>query len=362
VIAGPAQRLAGADLGHVLAFRTWRDVDAIAAAAASARRAVVVGGGLLGLEAAAGLHARGVAASVVELADRLMPQQLDAGASAALARALARLGIEARVGTGVEAIEPQHVRLVGGEALAADLVVVAAGVRAETALARAAGLEVRRGIVVDDALRTSVPGVWAVGECAEHRGVVPGLWAPCAEQARAAAAGVVGDPAAFLGSTPATTLKVAGVDLFAGGVAEAHGEMDELTVTDTRRGTYRRLVLDGERLAGAVLVGDVAPARALSELLRTERAVPEALLEPGAAVEAPPPSDADVICSCNGVTRGALRAAIRAGGLTDVAQVANATRATTGCGSCAPDVARLCSSTRNTDETDGQRDADTMAA
>jgi ferredoxin-nitrate reductase len=262
----------------------------------------------------------------------------------------------------VEAIEPAHVRLAGGEALAADLVIVAAGVRPETSLARAAGLEVGRAVVVDDALRASAPGVWAVGECAEHRGVVHGLWAPCAEQARAAGAGVVGDPAGFQGAVAATTLKVAGVDVFAGGLAAAAAGMDELTVSDTRRGTYRKLVLDGERLAGAVLVGDVAPARALSELLRTQGPVPEALLEPGAAVEAPPPSDADVVCSCNSVTRGALRAAIRAGGLTDVAQVANATRATTGCGGCAPDVAALCSSTRNTTETDGQPTAETMAA
>jgi len=354
--------VAGAELGHVLAFRTWRDVDAIAATAAGARRAVVVGGGLLGLEAAAGLHARGVATTVVELAGRLMPQQLDAGASTALGRELSRLGIEARTGTAVEAIERDRVRLAGGEALAADLVVVAAGVRPETALARDAGLEVHRGVVVDDALRTSAPAVWAVGECAEHRGVVHGLWAPCAEQARVAGAGVVGDPAAFQGAVAATTLKVAGVDVFAGGAAGAAEGMDELTVSDTRRGAYRKLVFDGERLAGAVLVGDVTSARALSELLRSERDVPAELLEPGAAVAPPPERDTDVVCSCNDVSRGALRAAIRAGGLTDVAQVANATRATTGCGSCTPEVAALCSSTRNTNETEGQRDVDTIPA
>jgi ferredoxin-nitrate reductase len=355
----------GAGLGHVLTFRTWRDVDALAAAAATARRAVVMGGGLLGLEAAAGLRARGVAVTVVELAPRLMAQQLDAGAGAALARALARLGIETRTGAAVEAIEPGRVRLAAGDELGADLVVVAAGVRPEVTLAREAGLEVRRGVVVDDALRAGAPGVWAVGECAEHRGAVHGLWAPCAEQARVAGAGVTGDPAAFHGAVPATTLKVAGVDVFAGGTAEADGDLDAVVASDTRRGTYRKLVLDGDRLAGAVLVGDVALARTLSALLRSGAPVPEALLEPGAALEPPPPADADVVCSCNGVTRGTLRASIRAGGLTDVAQVANATRATTGCGGCAGEVGRVlaaCSSTGNTNETDGQREPATIRA
>jgi ferredoxin-nitrate reductase len=218
---------------------------------------------------------------------------------------------------------------------------------------------------VDDELRTSAPGVWAVGECAEHRGKVYGLWAPLAEQARVAAATIAGDPAAFHGATPATTLKVAGVDVFAGGAPEASPEHDELVLADTRRGTYRKLVLDGDRLAGALLVGDLSSARELSGLLRTGEPVPRALLEPGSAPAAEPDDDPNaLVCSCNAVTTGAIEEAIARGGLTTLAQVGNATRAATGCGSCARDVEALLarSSARNTDEIRMKRAAASMGS
>src|SRR4051794_11975645 len=262
--------VAGAQLAHVSVFRTWRDTDALAAAP-PAGRVVVVGGGLLGLEAAAGLRSCGARVTVVELADRLMGRQLGAGAAAALRRALEAQGLEFALGHAVERIERDRVVLDDGAELAAVRVVFTAGVRPETSLARAAGLECVRGIVVDDALRTSAPGVWAAGECAEHRGVVYGLWAPLAEQARVAGAGVAGDPGAFHGAIEATTLEVGGAAVYAGGAsaavaAEGH---DEIVHLDTRRGTYARLVLDGERLAGAALVGDTSTARRLTELLRS---------------------------------------------------------------------------------------------
>ena len=157
--------------------------------------------------------------------------------------------------------------------------------RAETTLARAAGIDCNRGIVVDDALRTSAPAVWAVGECAEHRGTVYGLWAPLAEQARVAGAGVAGDPGAFHGAVQVTTLKVSGVDVYAGGASAAAigGGQDEIVHSDTRRGVYSRLVLDGERLVGSSLVGDASGARRMSELLRSGDAVPPDLLAGGAA-------------------------------------------------------------------------------
>jgi NAD(P)H-nitrite reductase large subunit len=195
--------------------------------------------------------------------------------------------------------------------------------------------------------------VLAAGECAAHRGTVYGLWAPLAEQARVAGATAAGDPAAFLGATPATTLKVAGVDVFAGGRPEAAPDQEEIMLADTRRGSYRKLVLDGERLAGALLVGDLTSARELSALLRSGESVPDALLEPGSdtATEDSDAPDA-VVCSCNAVTGGTIEEAIARGGLTTLAQVSNATRAATGCGSCARDVEALLarSSARNTDE------------
>jgi ferredoxin-nitrate reductase len=333
----------GAGLPHVDVFRTWRDADALAATPPGTR-AVVVGGGLLGLEAAAGLHARGVAVTVVELAGHLMNVQLDAGAATMLRRDLERQGIACRLGRSAAQIQPGRVVLDDGSELACERVVVAAGVRAETTLARAAGLQVARGIVVDDELRTSAPGVWSVGECAEHRGTVYGLWAPLAEQARVAGARIAGDAAAFHGMVQATTLKVSGVDVYAGGgsAGAAPPGHDELILSDTRRGVYRRLVLDGDRLVGGVLVGDASAARQFSELLRSGADIPPELLEGGGAAGKPLAEDPGAtVCSCNAVTVGDVQAAIRRDGLTTIAQVGVRTRATTGCGGCSGDVQEL---------------------
>jgi ferredoxin-nitrate reductase len=304
-----------------------------------------VGGGLLGLEAAAGLLMHDVEVTVVEAADRLMPQQLDAGGASILERSLASLGIRAVTGCGVATIWLDRVRLHDGQELPADLVVIAAGIKPETTLARSVGIETRAGILVDDELRTSAPGVFAVGECAEHRGTVYGLWAPLAEQARAAAAAIVGDPGAFLGSVPATTLKVAGVDVFAGGAQGAADGQDELAWSDGRRGVYRKLVLDGDRLVGALLVGDTSLGRELSVLLRSGESCPPELLDPAAPRVEVEPSDEQLVCSCNAVTRGAIVNAIRFGKLKTLAQVAQATRASTGCGSCSGDVQALLAGT-----------------
>jgi len=333
----------GVDEPHVDSFRTWRDADALAATPAGVR-AVVVGGGLLGLEAAVGLRARGVGVTVVELAGHLMNQQLDPGAAVILRRSLESQGIACVLGHSVARIERDRVVLDDGNELAAGRVVVAAGVRAETALARDAGLECGRGVIVDDELRASAPGVWAVGECAEHRGVVYGLWAPLSQQAKVAGACISGDPAAFHGAVTATTLKVSGVDVYTGGASATAAPVghDEIVLSDTRRGVYRRLVLDGDRLTGAALIGDASAARRLTELLRSGEAVPPDLLVPGEAAVEPLAADpAATLCSCNAVTVGQAQAAIRRDGLTTVAQVSARTRASTGCGGCAGDVQQL---------------------
>jgi ferredoxin-nitrate reductase len=343
--------IAGAELPHVQVFRTREDAAAIATCGGDA---VVLGGGLLGLEAAAGLRGRGRQVAVVEASPRLMARQLDDDAAAMLGAELARRGIAAHLGRTAREIMPEAVVLDDGAALPADTVVIAAGVRPETELAAAAGLPVARGIEVDDAMRTGAPRVWAVGECAEHRGTVYGLWAPLAEQARVAGATIAGDPAGFHGAVPATTLKVAGVDLYAGGRAEPLPGDDEVALRDTRRGVYRKLVMRGERLVGALLLGDLADARRCTSALRGEFEA-DALLAPAPA----PGAEADVVvCSCNGVTASAVHDAIRARGLSTVAQVANATQATTGCGGCAADVRALLerhrSSARNTSDQDAK--------
>jgi ferredoxin-nitrate reductase len=364
----------GAGLPHVGVFRTWADVASLTGTPVAGRRAVVLGGGLLGLEAAAGLHARGARVTVVEPAPRLMGRQLDDAAAAMLAAALRARGIALRVGALPERIERDRVVLAGGgeaepDALAADLVVVAAGVRPETALARDAGLRVERGIVVDDTLRATAPDVFAVGECAEHQGMVYGLWAPLAEQARVAGAVIAGDPAAFAPQATATVLKVGGLDVYAGGVADPADGHDEVTLRDTRSGRYRKLVLDGDRVVGAILVGDVADARRCTAALRSADPSDPTLIDGGfarAAADAPPPSPDTTICSCNAVTAGAIDAAIAARGLTTLAGVAKATRASTGCGGCSGEVRAILerhrSSARNTSDQEAKPPSPTMTA
>jgi len=277
----------------------------------------------------------------VHLADRLMEQQLDTLAAGLLQRRIRQLGIDVLLGAQTEEVvgngHAEAVRLADGTELEAGVVVVATGVRPEVELARAAGLAVRRGIVVDDELRASAPGVWAVGECAEHRDTVYGLWAPLRRQAQVAGASVAGRPAAFHGAVPATTLKVMGVDLFCAGRAEAGAGDEEVLALDSRVGRYRKLVVVGERLAGAVLLGDLNEVAALHELLEHERPVPEELLAGAAAV----PSGSAPVCSCNGVSRERIEMAITAGGLERLEQVAAATGATTGCGGCRPAVESL---------------------
>jgi NAD(P)H-nitrite reductase large subunit len=321
-------------------FRSIADMRAIRAAAAGARSAVVVGGGLLGLEAARGLRELDVDVTVVHLADRLMELQLDGLAARLLERRIRALGIDVLCGQRTEAVTDEGVVLASGRVLAADLVVFATGIRPEVALARDAGLEVERGVLVDDNLRASAPGVWAVGECAEHRGTVYGLWAPVLEQARAAGAAIAGRPAAFLGAVPATTLKVAGIDLFcAGRAAETDDAAEEVIALDSRRERYRKLVVRDGRLSGATLLGDLSDARELRGLIASGGVVPDALLELGTAS---PSSEPDhLVCSCQVVSASEIRGAIAEFSLTTVEGVSERTGASTGCGGCRPDVEKL---------------------
>jgi NAD(P)H-nitrite reductase large subunit len=280
----------------------------------------------------------------VHLADRLMEQQLDPLAASLLERRIRELGIDVLLRAATEEIvgngHAEGVRLADGQELDADLVVVATGVRPEVELARDAGLEVERGIVVDDELRASHPGVWAVGECAEHRDAVYGLWAPVKRQARVAGATIAGRPAAFHGAIPATTLKVMGVDLFCAGRPEAAAGEDEVLSLDSRSGRYRKLIVAGDRLVGALLLGDLAEVPALHELIEHGGAVPGELLD-GAPAAAIAPSPKAMVCSCNAVTRGTIEDAIEAGGLERLEQVAAATAASTGCGGCRGSVEAL---------------------
>ena len=268
----------GMDLPGVLTFRDVDDVNAIAATKAAGARVVVIGGGPLGLEAAYGLAKAGARVTLLHLMDRLMERQLDQRAALMLKRAVEAKGIAVRLQAqtariagsgGVEAVE-----LRDGTTIAADTVVVAVGIRANIGLARAAGLEVGRGIVVNDHLETSTAGVHAIGECAEHRGCCYGLVEPAYEQAQLLARRLAGERASYPGSVLATNLKVSGVNVFsAGDFLAATDEAEEIVFSDPAVGIYKKLIIAHDRLVGAVLFGDTADGLWYLDLIRAGSSV-----------------------------------------------------------------------------------------
>ncbi|MFI7447978.1 FAD-dependent oxidoreductase [Nonomuraea sp. NPDC049714] len=323
-------------------FRTLDDCDRILKAAAHSRRAVVVGGGLLGIEAARGLAGRGLPVTLLHLAGHLMERQLDPEAGVVLGETLTGLGVDIRTGVVAEAVEEDGVRLAGGELVDGDLVVLACGVRPLTGLAADAGLEVRRGVVVDDELRTDDPSIFAIGECAEHDGTVYGLVAPAWEQAAVAADVITGGKSRYRGSRLVTRLKASSVELAAMGETQLTDEHAEVVRFSHRaKGTYRKLVIRDGRLVGAILLGDSDAVGTLTQLFDRGGPVPgdrAGLLFPGLAAAPVAESpvlmpDAAKVCQCNNVTKGQIRACWEAGA-RNVAGVAAATRATTGCGTC----------------------------
>ena len=267
----------GADLPGVHTFRDSRDVDVLLKLARDKRRVVVVGGGLLGLEAAYGLAKAGSKVTLLHLMDRLMERQLDAPAGALLKRLVEGKGIEVMLGANTRQIlgldDVQAVELVDGRVIAADAVVFAAGIRPNVTLAKDAGVPVNRGIVVDDQLRTGHPDVFALGECAEHRGTCYGLVEPAYEQARVLADHLAGRDALYSGSIVSTNLKVSGVSVFSAGDFLGESGADTLVFNDERRGTYKKLVVADGRLKGAVLVGDTQDALWYLELIRTTASI-----------------------------------------------------------------------------------------
>jgi nitrite reductase (NADH) large subunit len=253
----------GHSLPGVIGFRDLHDVDAMLAAARAGGRAVVIGGGLLGLEAANGLLRQGMEVTVVHVTGSLMNQQLDAPAAELLRASLERRGLRILLKRQTAAIEGnervQSVRFADGEAVAADLVVMAAGVRPNIELAKSAGLHAERAIVVDDTLQTYDPRIYAVGECVQHRSATFGLVAPIWDQARVCAAHLAGaGHRRYVQQATATKLKVTGVDLYSAGDIVGGEGSEDLVLRDYRGGVYKRLVVSGRRLTGAVLYGDVA--------------------------------------------------------------------------------------------------------
>jgi nitrite reductase (NADH) large subunit len=263
----------GVDLKGVVTYRDLDDVHFMLDAATRSRRAVVIGGGLLGLEAAAGLRAQGMDVAVLHLMPALMERQLDPAAGALLKNALQARGVQVRTSADTAAILGDEsvtgVRLKDGTEIAADLVVMAVGIRPHASLAKNAELATNRGIVVDDAMRTSDGAIFAIGECVEHGGMSYGLVAPLYEMAKVAAAQIAGDDAeVFVGMSTATKLKVTGIDLFSAGDFSDRAGREEIVLEASAVGIYKRLVVQDSRLVGAVLYGDTADGPWFFDLMR----------------------------------------------------------------------------------------------
>ncbi len=267
----------GADLAGVHTFRDSRDVDMLLTLAAQKRRVVVVGGGLLGLEAAYGLSKAGSSVTLLHLMDRLMERQLDAPAAELLKSLVERKGVRVLLNANTARLHGETrvegIELSDGRRIDADAVVFAAGIRPNIALAKEAGIAVNRGVVVDDVMQTGAPDIFALGECAEHRGICYGLVEPAYEQARVLARHLAGRTAAYSGSVVATNLKVSGVSVFSAGDFMGADGSEAIVLNDVRHGTYKKLVISDGRLIGAVLVGDVGDALWYLELIRNREPI-----------------------------------------------------------------------------------------
>ncbi|MFV0491762.1 MAG: FAD-dependent oxidoreductase, partial [Pseudorhodobacter sp.] len=341
--------IVGKDLPGVVTYRDLEDTNAMIEAGVAGKDAVVIGGGLLGLEAAAGMAARGASVTVIHLMGHLMERQLDPAAGYLLQKDLESRGIRVHCSGATKAIlgngRAEVVLLEDDTVYPADLVCMAVGIRPETRLAVDAHLEVERGVVVDDQMRTSDPHIYALGECVEHENQLFGLVAPLYDQARVLAKSLLGEEAVFAPVQTATKLKVTGCDLFsAGDFAEGEGRED-IVFRDPSRGVYKRLVLENDRIIGVVMYGDTADGAWFYQMLKDETDISEmretlifgpayqgdGAADPLSAVAALPP-EAE-LCGCNGVCKGQITDAIAAGA-TDIGAIRATTKASASCGTC----------------------------
>ncbi len=353
--------LPGNDLSGVMVYRDLDDVDAMIKAADGGGRAVVIGGGLLGLEAAAGLHEQGMQVTVIHLMDSLMERQLDSAAAYLLKKAIEDRGITVRTGSNTRKIiggtSVTGVLLDDGTELPADIAVMAVGIRPAVQLASDAGLEVNRGIVVDNTMRTADPDIFALGECVEHDGQCYGLVAPLYEMANVLADNLCGGDSKYQGSVTATKLKVSGIDLYSAGDIEGGADTHEIVLRDATAGVYKRLVLRNNRIVGAVLYGETTDGAWFFDLLKKQTDISQMrdtiifgqayqggeALDPSAAVAALP-GDAE-ICGCNGVCKSTISSAITTLKLTTLEEVRAHTKASSSCGTCTGLVEQLMSVT-----------------
>ena len=344
--------LPGSDLQGVVAFRDLMDVDVMTQAADRGGQAVVIGGGLLGLEAAYGLAKRGMKSTVIHLVDVLMERQLDEAAGRLLEKALLDRGVISVLNAQSEAIVGEtHVeglKLKDGRVIPASLLVMAVGIRPHVEPAKSSGLVVERGIVVDDQMRTSDPNIFAIGECAQHRGQCYGLVAPIWDMCRTLADVLTEKNAdsSYAGTQMATRLKVSGVDLYSAGQFSGGEACEDIVFRDPGRGVYKRIVIKDDKLVGTVLFGDAADGGWYFDLMKKGediapirdtlifgQAVTNALAgqDPSDAIAAWP--DDTEVCGCNGVSKGQVVASIASGNDT-LDKVRGHCKASASCGSC----------------------------
>ena len=331
----------------VFVFRNLDDTRELLSRCRPGLRAVVIGGGLLGLEAARGLQVQGCDVTVVHLMETLMERQLDETGGSYLAARMNQLGVTVLLGLSTTAIlgngKVEGVQFKGGGSIPADLVVIAAGIRPNVTLGHAAGLDVKRGIVVNDYMETSHSDIFAVGECVQHNGICYGLVAPLIEQGKVLAATITGNKGPkYEGSVQAAKLKIMGVDVFsAGEIGDKLDGSEFIRYEDPSLGIYKKLTLKSGKLAGVILVGDTADSHRYMDWLRSgmdlaplrrQLLFPEPASDSGFDIAQM--SDRETVCGCMGVTKGAMVQAIHEKGVSTLAQLKECTRASTGCGSC----------------------------
>ena len=342
----------------VFTYRTIEDLEKIIAYGKNAKRCAVIGGGLLGLEAAKAAYDLGLETHVIEFAPRLMPRQVDDAGSRILVSRIQSLGVQIHLNKSTKEVTGRHavegIAFTDGESLAVDMIIVSAGIRPRDELAREANIDVgpRGGVSVNDLLQTSDPDIYAVGEVALHGGMIYGLVAPGYEMAEIVAGNLCGAERRFTGTDLSTKLKLMGVDVASFGDYEAGDDRARpLVFEDPFGGVYKKLLFDryGKRLLGGILVGDAADYGTLSMLAKSGERLPCApgqLIGAGGSVAAAVGGvdamhDEAQVCSCNNVSKGAIRAAIAAEHLTALTDVKKCTKAGTGCGGCLPLVADI---------------------
>ncbi len=353
----------GVDLPGVISYRDIADTEAMIDASSRYRNAVVIGGGLLGLEAANGLKLRGMNVTVVHLMPWLMERQLDRNAAGMLQRSLEQKGLSFLLEKQTAEVVGRDgrvaaVRFKDGEEIAADLVVMAVGIRPNVELARSAGLHCNRGIVVSDTMQTHDPRIYSVGECVAHRGSTYGLVAPLFEMAKVCATHLAEfGIGRYQGSVTSTKLKVTGIDLFSAGDFTGGAETEEIVLHDAVGGVYKKLVIRNDRIIGSVMYGDTVDGAWFFQLMRDGQSIADirdhlmfgqAHLgnagHQGQSKAAAMPDTMEV-CGCNGVAKGNIIRSIKEKGLFTLEEVRKHTKASSSCGSCTGLVEQILAST-----------------